>query len=372
MIEPHGPGRRPEDGPDRRWRIPVDGIELAGFEWGDPAAPPLVLVHGASDTHRTWEQVAVILADEFRVITYDVRGHGQSGAPHALGDYRLDRLADDLYAVIDTVSPDRPVHLAGHGWGAVQGWEAVLDPRAHPDRLVHGAVGAASGPPRIVVASAAAAHRAHGASHAIAHGAPDGGNTAAPARYPGDASPRADACLLGQAHPPGDADGLRAGGSAADAAQLTVDAAPCAVPAAGSRGPAAADTPLRPRPGADRADLARRSARGCAHRPRQSRPSPAPSPRPAHLGAGAAAARCRRPGRTARCAGCRATAGGSVVVLHAAGGSLASGDRTAPGGRGHRQFHQRSTRRQRPPVPEHPVIARPPSPSPDPSLRNAS
>ncbi|TLF60336.1 alpha/beta fold hydrolase [Nocardia cyriacigeorgica] len=130
MIEPHGPGRRPEDGPDRRWRIPADGIELAGFEWGDPAAPPLVLVHGASDTHRTWEQVAVILADEFRVITYDVRGHGQSGAPHALGDYRLDRLADDLYAVIDTVSPDRPVHLAGHGWGAVQGWEAVLDPRA--------------------------------------------------------------------------------------------------------------------------------------------------------------------------------------------------------------------------------------------------
>lgn len=132
MTEPRDPGRHPEGGPDpdRRWRIPVDGVELAGVEWGDPAAPPLVLIHGASDTHRAWEQVAAILADEFRVITYDVRGHGRSGAPRALGAYRLDRLAEDLYAVIDTVSPDQPVHLAGHGWGAVQGWEAVLDPRA--------------------------------------------------------------------------------------------------------------------------------------------------------------------------------------------------------------------------------------------------
>lgn len=132
MTEPRDPGRHPVDGPapDRRWRIPVDGFELAGFEWGDPGAPPLILVHGASDTHHAWEQVAAILADEFRVITYDVRGHGRSGAPRELGAYRLDRLAEDIYAVIDTVSPDRPVHLAGHGWGAVQGWEAVLDPRA--------------------------------------------------------------------------------------------------------------------------------------------------------------------------------------------------------------------------------------------------
>ncbi|MBF6435001.1 alpha/beta fold hydrolase [Nocardia cyriacigeorgica] len=133
MTEPRDPARHPQDGPapDRRWRITVDGVELAGFEWGDPAAQPLVLVHGASDTHRVWEQVAVILADEFRVITYDVRGHGRSGAPHELAAYRLDRLAEDLYAVIDTASPHQPVHLAGHGWGAVQGWEAVLDPRAN-------------------------------------------------------------------------------------------------------------------------------------------------------------------------------------------------------------------------------------------------
>ncbi|MFE3445617.1 alpha/beta fold hydrolase [Nocardia sp. NPDC059180] len=132
MTEPRDSRRAPGYGPvpDRRWTIEVDGIELAGYEWGSPAAEPLVLVHGASDTHRTWAQVAATLADEFRVITYDVRGHGRSGSPSGLGAYRLDRLADDLYAVLDSVSPDRPVHVAGHGWGAMQGWEAVADPRA--------------------------------------------------------------------------------------------------------------------------------------------------------------------------------------------------------------------------------------------------
>ncbi|NEW37954.1 alpha/beta fold hydrolase [Nocardia cyriacigeorgica] len=132
MTEPRDSRRAPMYGPapDRRWTIEVDGIEIAGYEWGSPAADPLVLVHGASDTHRTWARVAATLADEFRVITYDVRGHGRSGSPSGLGAYRLDRLAEDLYAVLDSASPGRPVHLAGHGWGAMQGWEAVADPRA--------------------------------------------------------------------------------------------------------------------------------------------------------------------------------------------------------------------------------------------------
>ncbi|WP_280232824.1 alpha/beta fold hydrolase [Nocardia cyriacigeorgica] len=128
MTEPRDPHHGP--GPDRQWTIRVDDIELAGYEWGAPTAEPLVLIHGASDTHRAWEQVAATLADEFRVITYDVRGHGRSGTPSGLGAYRLDRLAEDLYTVLETVSPDRPAHLAGHGWGAMQGWEAVADPRA--------------------------------------------------------------------------------------------------------------------------------------------------------------------------------------------------------------------------------------------------
>ncbi|MBP2192317.1 alpha/beta fold hydrolase [Nocardia goodfellowii] len=117
--------------PRRQTSVPVANGEIAVYEWGDPAGEPLVLVHGLSDTHRVWAEVAALLADGFRIITYDVRGHGRSAKPVALREYRLDRLASDFFAVLDAVSPSRPVHVCGHGWGAVQAWEAVCDERAN-------------------------------------------------------------------------------------------------------------------------------------------------------------------------------------------------------------------------------------------------
>jgi pimeloyl-ACP methyl ester carboxylesterase len=65
------------------------------------------------------------LAEDFHVVTYDVRGAGASDAPATKGGYRLPFLVEDLLAVVDDTSPDAPVHLVGHDWGAVQGWEAV-------------------------------------------------------------------------------------------------------------------------------------------------------------------------------------------------------------------------------------------------------
>ncbi|WP_280240391.1 alpha/beta fold hydrolase [Nocardia abscessus] len=117
--------------PDRTWTVDRDGAELAVFEWGDVAADPLVLVHGLTDTHHVWATVAALLADGFRVITYDVRGHGRSDTPGAPAEYRLCHLAADFFAVIDAASPRKPVHTCGHGWGAVQLWEAVCDERAN-------------------------------------------------------------------------------------------------------------------------------------------------------------------------------------------------------------------------------------------------
>ncbi|MGY1897523.1 alpha/beta fold hydrolase [Nocardia gipuzkoensis] len=117
--------------PDRTWTVDRDGAELAVFEWGDAAADPLVLVHGLTDTHHVWATVAALLADGFRVITYDVRGHGRSDTPGAPAEYRLGHLAEDFFAVIDAATPRKPVHTCGHGWGAVQLWEAVCDERAN-------------------------------------------------------------------------------------------------------------------------------------------------------------------------------------------------------------------------------------------------
>ncbi len=106
------------------------GVRLAVFSSGDPAAPVVLLVHGYPDTHRVWDAVAADLAADHHVVRYDVRGAGQSGCPARLREYRLDRLADDLFAVADSVSPDRPVHVVGHDWGSIQAWHAVTDPRA--------------------------------------------------------------------------------------------------------------------------------------------------------------------------------------------------------------------------------------------------
>ncbi|WP_408640330.1 alpha/beta fold hydrolase, partial [Saccharomonospora halophila] len=68
------------------------------------------------------------LRGRFRVVTYDVRGAGESDAPREVAAYRLDTLAADLLAVLDGVAGDRPVHLLAHDWGSIQAWHAVTGP----------------------------------------------------------------------------------------------------------------------------------------------------------------------------------------------------------------------------------------------------
>ncbi|MGK8505292.1 SDR family oxidoreductase [Nocardia asiatica] len=105
-------------------------FDLAVYEYGDPTAETVVLVHGWPDTHHLWDTVAPLLARRFHVVAYDTRGHGRSTRTRRTDDFRLDRLAADFYAVADAVSPDRPVHVLAHDWGSVQVWEAVCEPRA--------------------------------------------------------------------------------------------------------------------------------------------------------------------------------------------------------------------------------------------------
>ncbi|MER5196350.1 SDR family oxidoreductase [Streptomyces sp. NPDC002755] len=112
----------------RERRVRTGGIELCVAELGDPGRPTVVLVHGYPDSKEVWSEVASRLADRhgFHVVLYDVRGHGRSGAPKPLrGGFTLEKLTDDFLAVVDAVSPDRPVHLVGHDWGSVQSWEFV-------------------------------------------------------------------------------------------------------------------------------------------------------------------------------------------------------------------------------------------------------
>ncbi|MFD8735863.1 SDR family oxidoreductase [Streptomyces sp. NPDC059618] len=110
----------------RERRVRTGGIELCVAELGDAGRPTVVLVHGYPDSKEVWSEVAARLAGRFHVVLYDVRGHGGSTAPLPLrGGFTLEKLTDDFLAVIDAVSPGKPVHLVGHDWGSVQSWEFV-------------------------------------------------------------------------------------------------------------------------------------------------------------------------------------------------------------------------------------------------------
>ncbi|MGQ0718042.1 MAG: SDR family oxidoreductase [Pseudonocardiales bacterium] len=103
----------------------TDGVRLRVYESGPHGCPAVICVHGYPDDHTVWAGVATELAQRYHVVSYDVRGAGESGKPRNRQAYRLDQLARDLASVVDAVSPDRPVHLLAHDWGAVQSWHAV-------------------------------------------------------------------------------------------------------------------------------------------------------------------------------------------------------------------------------------------------------
>ncbi|MEA2124679.1 MAG: hypothetical protein QOI80_1461 [Solirubrobacteraceae bacterium] len=86
--------------------------------YGPEDAPPIVLVHGWVCRLRFWRLQVQDLMGDHRVIAYDLRGHGGSGAP-ADGDWSLDTFADDLEAVLDACLGDRQAVLAGHSLGAM-------------------------------------------------------------------------------------------------------------------------------------------------------------------------------------------------------------------------------------------------------------
>jgi pimeloyl-ACP methyl ester carboxylesterase len=95
---PSYPGAR---APDRRRDVDVAGLRIAVWEWGDAAAPPLLLAHGGFDFARTYDVFAPLLADAgWRVVSWDQRGHGDS--EHA-ALYNWEADARDALAVLDSI-----------------------------------------------------------------------------------------------------------------------------------------------------------------------------------------------------------------------------------------------------------------------------
>lgn len=114
--------------------VPVttaDGADLRVHVYGPETAPTLVLIHGWACSIEYWNPQISAFAGEYRVVSYDQRGHGES----TLGTVAPSEhtLADDLATVLDaTLRPGEKAVLAGHSMGGltIQAWA-----KHHPEQV---------------------------------------------------------------------------------------------------------------------------------------------------------------------------------------------------------------------------------------------
>jgi pimeloyl-ACP methyl ester carboxylesterase len=115
-------------------RLDVRGTHIAfrarGPASGGPSAAVL-MTHGWAASSHMFGPNADVLATRHRVITWDLRGHGQSDAPSDAGAYSADLAVGDMLALLDHLEVDRAV-LAGHSLGGFLSLQFQL---AHPERV---------------------------------------------------------------------------------------------------------------------------------------------------------------------------------------------------------------------------------------------
>ena len=117
--------------PSRSSFLAVRGLRCHLREWGEPGAPQLVLLHGWMDVSASFQFVVDAFARDWHVLAPDWRGFGLSEA--GPGDcYWFPDYLGDLDAIVDAVSPDRPVRLVGHSMG---GNVALLYAGVRPARV---------------------------------------------------------------------------------------------------------------------------------------------------------------------------------------------------------------------------------------------
>ena len=107
------------------------GVSLDVQLLGDPAHPPVILLHGFPESHRTWRTVAPDLARDHFVIAPDQRGYARSSKPEGVASYAPEKIVGDMIALADHLGLAR-FALVGHDWGGAIAWMAAL---RHSDRV---------------------------------------------------------------------------------------------------------------------------------------------------------------------------------------------------------------------------------------------
>lgn len=109
--------------------VTANGLKHHYLEWGDPAAPAIVLLHGTTSNAHSWDQVSAALAPRYRVLAIDCRNHGDSEA--SFDTFSRLALTDDVAAIVDELGLQQ-FSLIGHSMG---GGTAMKYTGLHPDRV---------------------------------------------------------------------------------------------------------------------------------------------------------------------------------------------------------------------------------------------
>ena len=117
-------------------------LRLHYVDWGNPGAPPMLLVHGGRDHCRNWAWVAQAFAEDYHVIAPDLRGHGDSQWMIG-GSYSISEFVYDTAQLIHQAGL-APLRIIGHSLGgasatlaqATHELELLLEARIDPVQIV--------------------------------------------------------------------------------------------------------------------------------------------------------------------------------------------------------------------------------------------
>ena len=109
-------------------KLDRDGVGVYYEVAGD--GPVVLLTHAYSSDHRLWGPTVPALAERYRVVTWDLRGHGDSDAPEDPAEYTVEKVMGDMSALLDEVGAQQAV-IGGLSLGGFLSLEFLL---AHRDR----------------------------------------------------------------------------------------------------------------------------------------------------------------------------------------------------------------------------------------------
>lgn len=97
--------------------------------------PLVVLIHGFPDYWYSWREQMPALAKHFQVVAIDQRGYNESDKPDGVDNYRLEKLVEDVRAVVDHFQAEKAV-IVGHDWGGLVAWTFAMTHPQRTDRLI--------------------------------------------------------------------------------------------------------------------------------------------------------------------------------------------------------------------------------------------